>query len=99
MQLTDTEETILKGTLIVVILAFAAFVVSLLISGIIWVFSSTGMHSSGVKIEDKTPAVMINYPDGIGNVAFKCNGTTGVYSGENGVAVLKNDPKCDRHER
>jgi len=45
---------------------------------------------------DRTGIIDLAFPQDYSNVAFKCNGTTGVYeSGANGdLALLANDPRC-----
>lgn len=60
-------------------------------------FGETG-QDAGVSRRDDSPAVVINFPNGYSNVAFKCNGTTGVYSTKNdngrAVAAVANDGAC-----
>lgn len=49
---------------------------------------------------NNAPAEVITMPDGFSNVAFKCNGTDGVYSAFHGddkyaaVSVVPNDKSC-----
>lgn len=48
---------------------------------------------------DTTPAKVFAFPEGFGNIAFKCNGTVGMYSPTHGEAarsiqVVKDDPNC-----
>lgn len=48
-----------------------------------------------------TPADIVTFPDGFGNVAAKCDGPNMVYSsrvtGEGrSITVVPNDPRCDR---
>lgn len=63
-----------------------------------------GNHTSNnsSKIEPTGTASIIEFPHGFRNVAYKCSGTTMVYSLSaavddrlpGGVAVVPNDPRC-----
>ncbi|MFJ7153275.1 hypothetical protein ACIQVT_34600 [Streptomyces sp. NPDC100445] len=55
---------------------------------------SGGSASVGHVVDKK--ATVITMPDGAANVALVCNGTTGVYSGQDhgGLFVVVNDPAC-----
>jgi hypothetical protein len=46
---------------------------------------------------DDSPAIVINFPDGFMNVAFKCIGPNGIYTHTREAApvIVKDDPNCD----
>jgi hypothetical protein len=63
-----------------------------------------GTHGSdnSAKSTPTGPATIIKFPYGFRNVAYKCDGTTMVYSlsagvddtSPGGIAVVANDPRC-----
>lgn len=63
-----------------------------------------GNHTSNnsSSVEPTGPASIIQFPHGYRNVAYKCSGTTMVYSLSaavddslpGGIAVVPNDPRC-----
>lgn len=67
-----------------------------------WETSGRGDAPIDDSKTDDSAAKIINFPDMFANVAFKCNGTVGVYTTGNGgqsqvgrgVAVVPNDPNC-----
>lgn len=62
----------------------------------------THQDSTQDKVDHGPAKVTMDYPDGFRNVAFKCNGTVGVYVTSasasdtlpSGIAVVKDDPNC-----
>jgi hypothetical protein len=62
----------------------------------------THQDSTQNKIDHGPAKVTMDFPDGFRNVAFKCNGTVGVYVTSassddtlpSGIAVVKDDPSC-----
>lgn len=50
--------------------------------------------------KDDSPAYIINFPDRFANVAFKCFGTTGVYTTTRNAPpiLILDDPKCSVDE-
>ena len=63
-------------------------------------FDTVGEEFQDVRVEGRNsdPAMIIEMPQGYSNVAFKCNGTTGIYvtRNDNGraVAAVPNDSAC-----
>lgn len=55
-----------------------------------------GRGDAPVGNKDDTEADVINMPDRFANVAFKCYGTTGIYTSTRPMAfqVIKEDPNC-----
>lgn len=57
-------------------------------------------QDSGVAGRDKSPATVLDMPDGFSNVATKCDGPNRVYvifhsdSAYGSVSVVPNDPRC-----
>ena len=77
-------------------LVTAVSVVALVAAG-----CSADVGESAPKSEstETSPAYIIGMPEGFANVAFKCNGTTGIYVAEgSGLAVVRNDDRCDGME-
>jgi hypothetical protein len=56
----------------------------------------SGHGSAPIGKVDDSPATVVNFPSGYPNVAFKCLGPNGIYSGERrgGVSVVANDANC-----
>ena len=56
-----------------------------------------GKGDAPVKSKDDSPAVVINFPDGFLNVAFKCLNGNGIYTHTREAApvVVVDDPNCD----
>lgn len=58
-------------------------------------------NDADVSGENDGPAIIINMPDGFGNLAGKCDGPNFIYSSKvnssgsaRALAVVPNDPRC-----
>lgn len=94
-----------KGNQVKKAIVIAAVVFSLGASACSGEFTDTANEEfNDVRVSDRNdePALIINMPNRFSNVAFKCNGSTGVYvtmhdTGRS-VAVAPNDPECPSSE-
>lgn len=86
--------------MVIVVIAFAAVLVTLL-------GACESRQDAGVNNRDTGPADLINMPDGYSNVAHKCDGPNMVYVIYHGntregpkaygaLAVVPNDPRCPK---
>lgn len=81
--------------------AAVAAVAALAVAGLSGCIGTHGSDNN-VATTPTGPATVIKFPYGFRNVAYKCDGTTMVYSlsagaddtSPGGIAVVANDPRC-----